>query len=148
MRAFNRIPLRMSFTRRSLSSSQQQTAVYSWGLGTNGQLGHAKFEATSASILSTTNDYIQKVPRRLIKSKYLKKLSCGYDFSFGLTSSGELMGWGNLKHVGLSNEKVLQPTVITSDTKFIEIATGKQHCAAIDTKGQVPFVPFNSHDRM
>lgn len=134
--------MKRSLIARSLSLStvvETPTAVYSWGLGTNGQLGHAKFEATSASFLSTTNDYVQKEPRRLVKSKSLKKFSCGDDYTIALTATGGLMGWGNLKHLGLGNEKVLQPTVITSNTSFREIASGKSHCAAIDDKGQVRY---------
>ena len=118
-------------------SIEKATAVYSWGLGTNGQLGHAKFEATSASILSTTNDYVQKVPRRLIKSKMIKKFSCGYDFTIALTATGELIGCGNLKELGLSSEKILQPTAIELEKKFTQVAAGKHHCAAIDDGGQV-----------
>ena len=75
----------------------------------------------------------------MLKSKKFKKLSCGSNFTMGITHSEELMGWGDLSKVGFPNEKVIVPTIITTDN-FVHISAGKSHCAAIDKSGKVFFI--------
>jgi alpha-tubulin suppressor-like RCC1 family protein len=113
------------------------TAVYSWGLGTNGQLGHAVIKKQTNNVTSLADEYVQKEPRRMVKSRQFKALSCGKDFTLGLTHTGELLGWGNLSQVGVNNKQVLVPTAISLDQKFTLISAGSTHCAAIDADGQV-----------
>lgn len=111
--------------------------IYSWGIGTNGQLGHAKFEKNRSNVLTTEDDYIQKVPRRILKSKEFEKIECGSHTSFALDNAGRLFGWGNLENVGKFTDKVMEPTAIDLDRKFTSVAAGESHYAAIDDKGLV-----------
>ena len=71
---------------------EKQTAVFSWGMGTDGQLGHQNFSLTT-DVLGGDN-YIQLEPRRMVKSKRFSEVACGDSFSLGLTESGDIFGWG------------------------------------------------------
>ena len=124
----------------SSSSSERQTAVFTWGLGTMGQLGHEKFPLTKSSFLGTEN-YFQDTPRRLVRSKQYTAISCGNSYTLGLTESGEIFGWGK----GFAGEDSQSNTPVKIDTsaatkrgrRIKSIIAGPRHMAAIDNEGSV-----------
>lgn len=94
-------------------------------------------KAQANNLTSLVNDYVQKEPRRMLKSKQFVNLSCGKDFTVGLTRSGDLLGWGNLSQLGVKSKQVLVPTAICLEQKFVSVSAGSSHCAAIDACGLV-----------
>ena len=122
----------------SASSARQGTAVFGWGDGTAGQLGHERFAVTSTW---KGDHYTQEEPRRLVKSKHYTALACGRGFSLGLTAAGDIFGWGQGFAGKDSQSNVPQP-IDTSAVRalgrtVVQIAAGAAHCAAIDSEGQV-----------
>lgn len=140
----------LSRTRRHLfgglrrsSSNAPPSAVFSWGVGTDGQLGHAKFQLTSKSVFDG-GSYVQDEPRKLLRSSKFSQLAVAEHFTLGLSKSGEVYGWGKgfLGADSSSTEPVLLPfpppsSSSSSSKKIVSIATGSRHAAAIDSDGQV-----------
>ena len=116
-------------------SDDKSTVVYTWGIGTEGQLGHQKFEV-SRSVTDLENVYTQEEPRRLIKSKKFTQIACGEQSMYAITNSGELFGWGaDIMPKVKSNEPIMLP--LPDGTKIVQVAAGPKHAAAIDSEGQV-----------
>jgi len=129
-----------ALSRRSISHSAARcgTAVFGWGDGTLGQLGHERFVKTSTW---KGDHYTQEDPRRLVKSKHYAALACGRGFSLGLTEAGDVFGWGH-GFAGKESQSNVPLPIDTSATKalgrtIVQIAAGAAHCAAIDSAGQV-----------
>lgn len=121
LKALSRIPCKHA------SSS---SVVYSWGVGTRGELGVGNVPLTTAI---TGDYYIQAEPRRLVRSKRFKAVAVGSSFSLGLDRDGMLFEWGDSP----SGSKHMQPEPVDSSVKFSSIACGKSHCAAVSEDGQV-----------
>lgn len=119
------------------TSRLTSTAVFTWGVGTEGQLGHQKFQLTTQSMFEGQS-YIQEEPRKLIKSKKFTQLAIGERFTLGLSQTGEIYGWGAgfLGSESASNEPVVLP-LPNPAKKIVAIAAGSRHAAAIDSDGQV-----------
>jgi len=111
--------------------------VFTWGVGTQGQLGHGKFQVQPGMLGLGESVYVQEEPRKLVKSKKFSQLAIGELFTLGLTHDGQVFGWGHgfLGPKSQSNEPVLLPT--PSSTKITYVAAGAKHAAAIDSAGQV-----------
>ena len=147
----------------SLGQTQSQslrlshsTAVFTWGVGTEGQLGHGKFNLTPGMF---DQSYVQEDPRKLLKSKKFGQVAIGDKFMLGLTHDGDVFGWGQdfmgpVEAAGSSsssaaasasasssssppqsNEPLALP--FPSGVKVKYIAAGTRHAAAIDTEGRV-----------
>ena len=114
------------------SSNANETALYTWGNGSLGALGHAKFEMAPGFL---DDKYIQEEPRRLVKSKQYVKVACGENFTLALTDAGHLYGWGQ----GFldAESKSREPQIFPGQTLYTSIAAGKRHSAAIDKDGLV-----------
>ena len=56
----------------SLATRGKKTAVFSWGIGTGGQLGHKNFQVVTQSAFEGEN-YVQLQPRRMVKVSALKR---------------------------------------------------------------------------
>ena len=111
--------------------------MFTWGLGTDGQLGHKKFESKTGIL--GDNYYTQEEPRKLMKSKRFAQIAVGGTFTFALTRDGDLFGWGKdfLKFGDKvqSNEPV--KIEIPEGKKIVSVSAGLKHYAAIDIDGQV-----------
>ncbi len=135
---------------RSICSSgvvYGQQAVFNWGVGTDGQLGHKKIKIEEGGgvgwwVANQENpQYIQRTPRRLVKSKHFETLAIGSKFTLAVNSTGDLYGWGK----GFAGEKssskepvlIMPASVLGEGKRFIEVACGPKHCAAIDSEGAV-----------
>lgn len=120
--------------------AERSTAVFNWGMGTQGQLGHEKIALVKAGFLGTEN-YFQDAPRRLVRSKQYTELSCGNSYTLGLTDTGEVHGWG--KGFSGDDSESLVPVAIDMsaardrDRKIVKVVAGPRHCAAIDNQGSV-----------
>lgn len=131
--------------------SHSTTAVFTWGVGTEGQLGHGKFALTPGMF---DQSYVQADPRKLLKSKKFGQLAIGEKFTLGLTHDGDVFGWGqdfmgpvedgassssssssSSSPPPQSNEPLALP--FPSGVKVKYIAAGTRHAAAIDTEGRV-----------
>eukprot|EP00605_Chrysophyceae_sp_TOSAG23-4_P002468 GSChrysophyteH1.ASY1.ANO1.2727.1 assembled CDS len=122
----------------STSIKEAQTAVFTWGVGTSGQLGHERFKLQQSW---KGDSYIQEEPRRLLKSKTYTALACGREFSLGLTGSGDIYGWGR-GFAGKDSQSNIPLPLDMSAVKdlgrhIVKIAAGPEHAAAIDNEGHV-----------
>jgi len=124
-------PIFRQMCQRSLVSRMLSTRIYNWGTGTNGQLGHAKYEEISGMLGPM---YVQDIPRKLFKSNDFIQIACGVEFTIGLTNRGELFGWGTGY---VADKKSLTPDPIPIPIKMTKIAAGARHCAAIGEDGLV-----------
>lgn len=130
------LPTRSALGSFGYSVRGKQTAVFSWGIGSEGQLGHQNFTVTTR-VLGGEN-YIQMEPRRMVKSKRFSNVACGDSFSLGLTNAGELFGWGKGFAGEESQSNVPVPITLPSGAATIkEIFAGAKHAAAIDENGHV-----------
>ena len=63
--------------------------LYSWGVGTQGQLGHAKIGLEKSSF--GEDFYIQVEPRRILKSRQFKSVAIGGTYTLALNDTGECL---------------------------------------------------------
>ena len=78
----------------SSSVSRNPTALFTWGTGSVGQLGHERFKLTKTDWGMGATEYVQALPRRVVPSKEIASISCGNTYSLGLTYGGHVLGWG------------------------------------------------------
>lgn len=113
------------------------SVLYTWGLGTNGQLGHRSFEWKKDFL--SMNFYIQSEPRKLMKSKRFARVAIGGSFTLATTHSGELFGWGtdflNMGKGLQSNEPVL--IEVPGGKRIVDVSAGLHHAAVIDENGHL-----------
>ena len=106
-------------------------ALYTWGVGTGGQLGHAKFPV-ERSVLGE-DYYNQAEPRRLLKSTSYNLVAVGSTYTLAITETGHLFGWGNR----FGKTQSLVPQIFPADRTYTHVSAGSKHAAAVDTDGQV-----------
>lgn len=82
------------------------------------------------------SQYLQEVPRRLVKSKRFQSIAVGGNYTLGLTKTGEVFGWG-AKALFNTAQDVMEPTLITTAAKIKSIAAGPKHAALVDAGGLV-----------
>ncbi len=127
-----------AYSTSSIFRNANQTAVFTWGEGTLGQLGHERFAITQSW---NGDHYIQHDPRRLVKSKGYTSLAIGKEYTLGLTDSGDVYGWGK-GFAGVDAQSNIPLPINFSAAKdigrhIVKIAAGPAHCAAIDNEGHV-----------
>lgn len=128
---------KLQLSRLSQVTRGKQTAVFSWGIGTGGQLGHKNFQVVTQSAFEGEN-YVQLQPRRMVKSKRFKEVACGELFSLGLTQDGDLLGWGTGYEGEDSQANTPVPLMLPEGCAKIEkIFAGARHAAALDINGNV-----------
>lgn len=128
--------------KRFISSNTTSSVLYSWGVGTNGQLGHEKFKLEEEFM---GKSYIQYIPRRMLKSKQFNQIAVANNQTFGIDSNtGNLYCWGqgllvNIKHDSEPGSKSAIPRLIPmpNDVKVSKITASNEHAAAIDKDGLV-----------
>ena len=107
------------------------TLAYSWGVGTDGELGHPSFQK-EATLMGDA--YVQVEPRRIIRSKRFKSFAVGSQYTLALDQQGKLYHWG------LSHTKKFQsnePKPLDMEKRFSKIAIGSNHAAAVSEDGEV-----------
>eukprot|EP01035_Chromulina_nebulosa_P020110 gene20110-26110_t len=107
-------------------------AVFTWGVGGDGQLGHPFEMKQSFSLFGKTTEFIVNEPRRLLRSKKFTSLAIGKSFTLALNDEGQLYGWGREPLVGIKNT---EPTIIPFDKQIRKISAGSRHAAIIDEDG-------------
>mmetsp|Transcript_866 Transcript_866/g.1481 ORF Transcript_866/g.1481 Transcript_866/m.1481 type:complete len:423 (-) Transcript_866:257-1525(-) len=116
---------------RRFSSTPEDTFIYSWGKGSDGQLGHAKFTKTAGFM---EESYIQMEPRKMVKSKRFKQCAIGDTFTLGITSTNDLFGWGK---DFVDGQQSNEPVPIAPGLKVKAVSAGTKHAALVDMNGQV-----------
>eukprot|EP01031_Cornospumella_fuschlensis_P042067 gene42067-51357_t len=61
------------------------TVLYTWGVGSQGQLGHAKFEMAKSWL---GEEYEQDTPRKVLRSKNVLSLALADHLTLALTKQG------------------------------------------------------------
>lgn len=111
------------------------TYIFNWGIGTNFQLGHEKFDTedsyTSGSI------YRQKLPRRLVNSGRIEKMSFGEGYGIAMTSGAKLLAWGKDYPGSSTLGDMRTPTLVNTSFDVADVACGSAHCGAVDSNGHV-----------
>ena len=81
--------------------------------------------------------YVQIEPRRLVRSKNMRFVACGKDFTCILDAEGQPYSMGLAWGFGRgAKEKILEPTALNLKN-VIDISAGSSHCAAIDKEGKL-----------
>lgn len=100
------------------------TAVFTWGSAEKGALGHKNY------------DDITREPRRLIKSRQYKDISCGEHYTLALDHSGNMFGWGQGP-----TKTFDMPTPVhismPSGVSVSKVFAGPKHASCIDTQGNL-----------
>lgn len=81
-------------------------------------------------------EYIQEVPRKLVKSKRFEKVAIGPHHTLAVTNTGDLYGWGK-GFAGKDSQSNEPAPIVVADVKFKHVACGYQHNAAVSVDGQV-----------
>ena len=124
-RSFN-ASVRSSLSRSLLftsSSRSASSAVFTWGKADSGALGHKNY------------DDITREPRRLVKSKRFKDITCGESYSLAIDHDGNMFGWGNGPCSFDSETPVHIP--VPSNTQVVKAIAGPKHAACIDANGDM-----------
>jgi alpha-tubulin suppressor-like RCC1 family protein len=80
-------------------------------------------------------EYVQDVPRKLVKSKRFQNVAIGPHHTLAVTNTGDLFGWGkDFVAKASSNEPA---PILVPDVQFKSVACGYQHNAATSVDGQV-----------
>ena len=116
--------------------------VYSWGFGSNGQLGLGFCEDSFQPGKGLNNS--RKLLPEKININGIKNIQCGKTFTMFINNENKLYGCGNndLNQLGFNNEKnynnkkchdLILPTLIDSFSTFQvkKISCGESHCLAI-----------------
>jgi alpha-tubulin suppressor-like RCC1 family protein len=80
------------------------------------------------------DEYVQEVPRKLVKSKKFEKVSIGPSWTLGVSNTGDLYGWGRDY---MPKEHSLEPVHIAPGLKVKSVASGYKHNAVIGMDGQI-----------
>ncbi|ETV99620.1 hypothetical protein, variant [Aphanomyces invadans] len=103
-------------------------AVFSWGRGDEGQLGHNSRETLH-------------LPKRITKLHHIVDVACGRAHSVALGHNGALYTWGGGDDgaLGLQNvESALEPMAVpTTSSSFQAIACGSRHTLALTSDFRV-----------
>jgi alpha-tubulin suppressor-like RCC1 family protein len=101
--------------------------LFVWGINGESQLG-----------LGDEEDRDTPVPLEMPNSLPVKKITCGRDCSFAVTSDGSLFGWGvnDYGQVG-SHYPTDRPTLIPLPSKVDELWAGRDHIIARSEAGEV-----------
>lgn len=118
--------------------SAASTQAYSWGNGSDGQLGHYPEKS------GLTQSYTELSPRPILSLEGdIKDVSCGLSHSAAVLADGTLYTWGKNDYGQLgqnSEEKTMPiPTVVEAleGIKIESVSCGHYHTAAIDENGGV-----------
>jgi alpha-tubulin suppressor-like RCC1 family protein len=109
--------------------------LYSWGIGTSGQLGHKNF-AKETDILG--DKYLQEEPRKMLKSKNFNKIAIGDSYSLALTYDGDLygMGTGLINFNGDHKGEHKEPIPLVTGKKIKHISAGMKHAGFVNASGE------------
>ncbi|XP_067933208.1 probable E3 ubiquitin-protein ligase HERC1 [Watersipora subatra] len=119
----------------TLILSQDGFTVWSFGDGSKGKLGHG----------DTCRVYKPKVIERLL-NVHIKKIACGSQWSYALTSTGQLYSWGG-KLCGGSDCDTLVPTLVEglAGMKILDISCGDSHTLVVRDNHEVYAWGSNSY---
>lgn len=107
--------------------------VYAWGLDAAGQLGDG--------VTNTDSNVPKQV--KLPPDTTVTAIAAGGEFSLALTSTGQVLAWGDNRHGELGDATTVQNSAVPVHVKFpagtiiTAIATGHRHSLAVTSTGQV-----------
>jgi len=124
---FARSIVKKSLNFGSLASAKvfrfNSTAVFTWGDAEKGALGHKNY------------DDITREPRRLVKSKQFKEVSCGQHYTLAIDHAGNMFGWGQGPNTFDNPTPVHIP--LPKGVSVSKVIAGPKHASCIDTKGNM-----------
>jgi len=109
--------------------------VYTWGLGSDGQLGY-QLLMTNSYVVPGSKDRCQLSPRRVEIVDRVEDVVCGKNFTLLLSSQGRVLAcgsgiWGVLGNGRLSQQFTPEPVAgELADKRACRIACGWSHCVA------------------
>eukprot|EP00918_Siedleckia_nematoides_P078034 GHVU01170758.1.p1 GENE.GHVU01170758.1~~GHVU01170758.1.p1 ORF type:complete len:292 (-),score=42.83 GHVU01170758.1:512-1387(-) len=118
----------------SNKASPQHRQLFSWGNGSQGQLGQGDL------VSKTLPDRIQA--SRLDPTDFFMRCACGRMYSACLTAKGKLFTWGGSRNGNLGREEVssavCQPELVeTVPTPIVQLACGEAHMLVVTSEGRV-----------
>ncbi|XP_020622823.1 X-linked retinitis pigmentosa GTPase regulator-like isoform X2 [Orbicella faveolata] len=108
--------------------STESGKLYSFGCGSDGQLGHGNCE----------NSQVPKAIESLNDQQY-KMLACGSDFTAAVTADGRLYTWGSSSEgqTGQGDEDYNVPTQVQIRGKVVAVGCGYYHMAVVTDDGSL-----------
>eukprot|EP01031_Cornospumella_fuschlensis_P037442 gene37442-45470_t len=114
------------------------TVLYTWGVGSQGQLGHAKFEMAKSWL---GEEYEQDTPRKVLRSKNVLSLALADHLTLALTKQGQLLGCGahELLQIGggAGVKQLNELTPLVADKHIVQVAVGSRHALLVDRDSRV-----------
>jgi len=109
-------------------------AIYSWGFGKDGALGHSNFDSCP---IPAKIDFFTK------NNIKIEKIATGMNFCLALSADKKLYSWGKNEYgqLGLGNKtqqyKISTPQLVPMHNLKVEkIFAGEDHCALISTDNE------------
>jgi hypothetical protein len=102
----------------------QDGSVYSWGQGSHGELGHDNRATT--------------LPFQISNIQNIKSVACGQNHAVALSSSGEVVVWGDNTSYQLGVDTIKQEIFLLSlKEPIVQVACGKKFSLALTEGGCV-----------
>jgi RCC1 and BTB domain-containing protein len=123
----------------SMAITKKNGNVYIWGKNSQGQCGKGNLEDIQRPSFNAT-----------LQSETVVKMAAGWEHTIALTSNGLLYAWGSgykdsrrglvppVLGLGHAEGRSLPELVVSiKDIRIIDIASGWDHCLALDSKNRV-----------
>ncbi|OQS03440.1 hypothetical protein THRCLA_04258, partial [Thraustotheca clavata] len=119
-----------------------QGALYTWGVGIHGRLGHGK---SLEGIVNADADHPTRV--KTLHSTFIKEIACAFDHSAALSVDGQVFVWGSAATgklgIGPLDDKyeqyALYPMLLKmpNHRRIRQVACGRAHTGAVSTQGEL-----------
>ncbi|GLD94567.1 hypothetical protein PINS_up003178 [Pythium insidiosum] len=133
--------VRAMWLRAAAASFSTQSSVYTWGTGTQGQLGHGPVVKSGIR-----NAYEQLSPKLVeaLEGQSIVKVECGTNHTAAIDASGRLFTWGSNEYnkLGLGPgtqeiEPLPRQVKALEGIKIVDISCGDHITAAVDSEGKL-----------
>ncbi len=114
--------------KRWIQSRDMYHSAFLWGLCNEGQIGQSSKALAGAKV--------QTKPVKIEHRSGFLDIACGGNFTVAVDGNHNLLFWGK-QFRGDVITWLPKPVIQTGAPKWVAVAAGEKHCAAIDEEGQV-----------
>jgi alpha-tubulin suppressor-like RCC1 family protein len=124
------------------NSAERSSSLYSWGMGSHGQLGTGNESNAASPMLVDAAEGVE-----------IATISAGGHCSAFITERGDLFTWGNgndgqLGHGSEVNESLPRQVMASTPIRWSQVSCGRRHMAAVDTDGHAYSWGFGKRGRL
>lgn len=127
----------------SMALDTNNNTIYTWGLGTSGQLGNGTVTSSSTPVLTTMTG--------VLSGKTITAISAGSNHALVLSSDGNVYSWGDNTYGELGNNTTANSSVpVLASTNYLAgiqataISAGSGFSLAVDVNGNVYSWGYNN----